>query len=114
MAKRPPNLTYGVEDKPPLGTSILLGVQHVFVISVGWVFVIVIATGMGGTPAQAEQVIQFSMLASGVATILQARPNSTLGSGYLCPISCGPAYISASIFAGKAGGFPLDRNLRPL
>jgi len=107
MAKRPPNLTYGVEDKPPLGTLILLGVQHVFVISVGWVFVIVIVTGMGGTPAQAEQVIQFSMLASGVATILQARSNSRLGSGYLCPISCGPAYISASIFAGNAGGFPL-------
>jgi xanthine permease XanP len=107
MAKRPPNLTYGVEDKPPLGTSILLGVQHVFVISVGWVFVIVIVTGMGGTQAQAEQVIQFSMLASGVATILQARSNSTLGSGYLCPISCGPAYISASILAGKTGGFPL-------
>ncbi len=107
MAKRPPNLTYGVKDKPPLGTSILLGVQHVFVISVGWVFVIVIVTGMGGTPEQAEQVIQFSMLASGVATILQARSNSALGSGYLCPISCGPAYISASILAGKTGGLPL-------
>jgi len=107
MAKRPPSLTYGVEDKPPLGTSILLGVQHVLVISVGWVYVIVIVTGMGGTPTQAEQVIQFSMLASGVATILQAMPNSALGSGYLCPISCGPAYISASILAGKTGGFPL-------
>jgi xanthine permease XanP len=107
MSKRPPTLIYSVEDKPPLGTSILLGVQHVFVISVGWVFVIVIVTGMGGTPEQAEQVIQFSMLASGVATILQARSNSTLGSGYLCPISCGPAYISASILAGKTGGFPL-------
>ncbi len=107
MAKRPPNLTYGVDDKPPLGISILLGIQHVFVISVGWVFVVVIATGMGATSEQAEQVIQFSMLASGVATILQARANSALGSGYLCPISCGPAYISASILAGKTGGLPL-------
>jgi len=107
MAKRLPNLIYSVEDKPPLTALILLGVQHVFVISVGWIFVIVIVTGMGATPEQAKPIIQFSMFASGVATILQARSNRAVGSGYLCPISCGPAYISASILAGNTGGFPL-------
>jgi len=86
---------------------ILLGVQHIFVISVGWIFVVVIISGMGGTSEQAERVIQVSMIVSGVATILQARPNSIVGSGYLCPLSCGPAYIGASILAGKAGGLPL-------
>jgi len=107
MAKRPPNLIYSVEDKPPLGILILLAVQHVFVISVGWIFVVVIVMGMGGAPEQAERIIQVSLLASGIATILQARSNSVVGSGYLCPLSCGPAYIGASILAGKEGGFPL-------
>ena len=107
MAKRPPSLLYSVDDKPALGTLVLLGVQHVCVISVGWIFVVIIITGFGGTPEQAEGVIQISMIASAVATILQARTSSRIGSGYLCPLSCGPSYIGASILAGKVGGLPL-------
>ena len=44
MAKKPTNLIYAVEDKPPLAATILLGLQHVSVISVGWIFVTVIVT----------------------------------------------------------------------
>ncbi|HEY6677144.1 MAG TPA: solute carrier family 23 protein [Terrimicrobium sp.] len=107
MAKKPTNLIYAVEDKPPLAATILLGLQHVSVISVGWIFVVVIVTGIGGTSEQAERVIQTSMIVSGIATILQARTKGPVGSGYLCPLSCGPAYIAASISAGKVGGLPL-------
>ena len=85
----------------------MLGLQHVFVMSVGWIFVVVLVAGIGGTPAQAQSIIRISMIASGIATILQARANSKIGSGYLCPFSCGPAYLSASILAGKTGGLPL-------
>lgn len=107
MAKKPSNLIYGVNDKPPLGTAILLGLQHVFVISVGWIFVVVVVAAFGGTREQAGQVIQVSMIASGVATILQGRATGPIGSGYLCPLSIGPAYIGASIMAGKLGGLPM-------
>lgn len=107
MAKKPADLIYAVEDKPPLTATILLGLQHVSVISVGWIFVMVIVTGIEGTTEQAENVIQISMIVSGIATILQARTTGPVGSGYLCPLSCGPAYIAASISAGKVGGLPL-------
>lgn len=102
MAKKPPNLIYGVDDKPPIGTAILLGLQHVFVISVGWIFVVVIVTSFGGGRERAGQIIQISMIASGVATILQAWAKGPVGSGYLCPLSIGPAYITASIFSWQA------------
>src|SRR5262245_12651926 len=104
MAKKPAGLIYGVDDKPPLTTAILLGLQHVSVLSVGWIFVVVIVTGIGGTLEEVANVLRMSMIASGVATILQSLPNSRVGSGYFCPVSSGPAYISASILAGKAGG----------
>jgi xanthine permease XanP len=107
MAKKPTNLIYGVEDQPPLATAILLGLQHVSIMSVGWIFVMVIVTGIGGTREQAEHMIQMSMIMSGIATILQARTKGPVGSGYLCPLSPGPAYIAGSISAGKAGGLPL-------
>lgn len=107
MAKKPANLIYSVDEKPPLSTLLLLGLQHVSVLSVGWIFVVVIVTGIGGTSEQAKSVIQISMIVSGIATILQARTKGPVGSGYLCPMSCGPAYIAASISAGKVGGLPL-------
>jgi xanthine permease XanP len=104
MAKKPADLIYGVDDKPPLTASALLGLQHVVVMTSGWVLVVVIVNTIGGTQEEVANVLRMSMIASGVATILQSLPNSSLGSGYFCPISSGPAYVSASILAGKIGG----------
>jgi hypothetical protein len=115
MAKKPANLIYGVDDKPPLTETALLGLQHVFVMTSGWVLVVVIVTAIGGTQEEVANVLRMSMIASGIATILQSLPNSPIGSGYFCPISSGPAYVSASILAGKiGGGLCYDRALRPV
>ncbi len=107
MAKKPAGLIYGVDDKPPLSAAALLGIQHVFVMTAGWVMVVVVVATIGGTQEEVSNVLRMSMIASGIATILQSLPNSPVGSGYFCPISGGPAYISASILAGKVGGLRL-------
>ena len=104
---KPGNLIYGVDDVPPRTVTLLLALQHVSVMSVGWIFVVVLVTAIGGTRAESGDVIRMSMIASGLATILQARTAGLVGSGYLCPFSCGPSYLAASILAGKAGGLPL-------
>jgi NCS2 family nucleobase:cation symporter-2 len=106
MAK-PAGLIYGVDEHPPLTTAALLGLQHVFVMTSGWVLVVVIVTAIGGTQEEVASVLRMSMIASGIATILQSLPNSPVGSGYFCPISSSPAYVSASILAGKIGGLRL-------
>lgn len=105
--RKPANLIYDVDEDPAVPVALLMALQHVFVISVGWIFVVVVVSGIGGTAAQAQGIIRMSMIASGLATILQARTKGLVGSGYFCPFSCGPAYLSASILAGKAGGLPL-------
>lgn len=105
--KKPANLIYEVDEQPPLPVALVLALQHVIVISVGWIFVVVVVSGMGGTERQAAGMIRMAMIASGIATLLQAMTKGPMGSGYLCPFSCGPAYIPASILAGKAGGLPL-------
>ena len=104
---KPANLLYDVDETPPLFAMFVLAVQHVFVISVGWIFVVVFVTSIAGTPQQSQSIIRMAMIASGVATILQARTKGPVGSGYLCPFSCGPSYLAASILAGKTGGLPL-------
>ena len=67
-----------------------------------------------GRLEQAGAIMRVSMVASGLATILQARVGGAIGSGYLCPFSCGPAYLGASILAGKTGGLPLIFGLTTL
>lgn len=51
--------------------------------------------------------ISMAMLVTGAATILQGLNRGPVGSGYLCPLLNGPAFLSASILAGKVGGLPL-------
>ena len=112
--RKPSNLIYDVDEVPPVWLRCVLALQHVFVISVGWIFVVVMVNGFGGTAAQAQSVMRVSMLASGAATILQALSRGPVGSGYLCPFSCGPAYLGASILAGKTGGLSLIFGLTTL
>src|SRR5262249_50029382 len=104
MAKKPAGLIYGVDDKPPLIATVLLGIQHVFVMTSGWIIVVVVVTSIGGTQEEVANVLRMSMIASGIATILQTLSKGPVGSGYFCPISGGPSYISASILAGRVGG----------
>ncbi len=107
MAKKPANLIYGVDESPGIGSLLLLGFQHIFILSIAFIFPVVIVDAIGGTPDQAQKLISTAMVATGVATILQGLNNRYIGSGYLCPLLNGPAFLSASLLAGKAGGLPL-------
>jgi NCS2 family nucleobase:cation symporter-2 len=102
--KKPANLVYDVDEAPPLFTSILLSVQHIFVLSVGWIFVVVLVTSVTGSSHEAANIIRLTMIASGLATIVQAFRKAPVGSGYLCPFAVGPGYLAASIVAGKTLG----------
>ncbi len=51
--RKPANLIYDVEDYPPLPVTLVLALQHVFVLSVGWIFAVVLVTGIGGTGPRA-------------------------------------------------------------
>ncbi len=107
MVKRPPNLTYAVDDEPPLLTNLLLGLQHVFLITISLIFPVVIVRSIGGTPQEAEFMVSMSMLAAGVGTDLHALNRRGIGSGYLCPSLCGPSFLSASLLAANVGGLHL-------
>src|SRR5262245_66445403 len=107
MAKRPPNLIYGVDESPPLGTTFLLGLQHSLASSRAFVYPVILLQETGSLPEQTERMIHASMIVMGVATILQTLRHDRIGSGYLCLEQVGPAYVPVSILAVKAGGLPL-------
>jgi xanthine permease XanP len=103
--KRPADLIYDVDDHPPLAVQIGAAFQHLFVLSVGWVYVLLVVNAVGGTSTEAQSLIRMSMIASGIATIVQARPG--VGNGYLCPLTGSLTYLAPVIAAALAGGYPL-------
>ena len=106
VRKRPSNLLYDVDETPPLLVRLGVSLQHVFLLSVGWLYVVVIVNSIGGTEAQAQSIIRISMIAGGLATILQST-RGVLGSGYFCPLTSSLIFLPTSILAVQTGGYPL-------
>jgi xanthine permease XanP len=67
----------------------------------------IVLQGMGATPAQAGFFVSMSLLAGGIAVLLQALNRKGIGSGYFAPSVCEPAYIAASVTAAQTGGLSL-------
>ena len=101
--KKPANLLYDVDEAPPLLVRLGVSVQHVFLMSIGWLYVLVIVNSFGGSRTDAESIIRMSMIAGGLATILQAN-RRIVGSGYFCPLSGSLTYLQPSILAARSGG----------
>jgi xanthine permease XanP len=106
VRKRPSNLLYDVDETPPLLVRLGVSFQHVFLLSVGWLYVLVIVNSIGGTEAEAQSIIRISMIAGGLATILQST-RGVLGSGYFCPITSSLIFLPTSILAVQTGGYTL-------
>ena len=101
------NLIYGVEDRPPLLVLMLLGFQHISVMTIALVIVVMVANTAAASFEDAGILVRLSLLAMGITSILQGMRRGGIGSGYLCPAVCGPAYIGATMAAAKAGGIAL-------
>ena len=106
VRKRPSNLLYDVDETPPLLVRLGVSAQHVFLLSVGWLYVLVIVNSIGGTEAEVQAIIRISMIAGGLATILQST-RGIFGSGYFCPITSSLIFLPTSILAVQAGGYAL-------
>ncbi|MHC1605345.1 MAG: uracil-xanthine permease family protein [Candidatus Methanofastidiosia archaeon] len=63
---------YGIEDKPPLGESILLGIQH-YLTMFGATFIIpiLVASAVGFDGVETAQLVSLMFFVSGITTILQ-------------------------------------------
>lgn len=107
IRKRPADLVYGLDDKPPMTALVLLGLQHVSIACVSLLIPLMVAKAAGLPDAALPSLISFSMIAIAITTLLQAYRFKGLGAGYLIPGFCTSNYLSASIAAAQVGGMPL-------
>ena len=111
MNARQKKYEYSVNEVPPLAHLLLSGFQHVLIMVVAIGIPVIFAGQMNETPQFTATLVTFSMLASGIGSIIQALRLPYLGSGYLCPNLCGPSYISLTLSAAWIGGLPLMRGI---
>jgi len=70
MSAKPQDLIYGLDDKPPLASLLIIGCQHIFLMSSTLVLPIVLITEIGGTFDEVRSVIALTMIACGIGTIV--------------------------------------------
>lgn len=74
MEENKSDIIYGLDDKPALPLQILLGLQHVFAAFGGIIVVpIMVSNALGFDGLVATGLISGSILAAGIATIIQSR-----------------------------------------
>ncbi len=100
-------MIYELEGKPPLGTAIPLGMQHVLAMFVGNIAPIIIICNVLGLPAdQKAFMIQCGMFVAGIVTLIQLYPLSRVGAGLPLVMGTSFAFVSTAIGVGKAYGLP--------
>ena len=105
--KRPKNYAYWLDEAPPLGITLLSGLQHIGLVCSFLPIPLAVAREAGLADARVVYVISVSMLVLGVTTILQVLRRGPVGSGLLAPSCFSGAYLGPSLLAVKAGGLPL-------
>lgn len=79
--KEEKSLIYQLDGRPPLGTAIPLGLQHVLAMFVGNVTPVIIISGALHLPLEQKAfLIQCAMLVAGIASLIQAFPIGPIGA----------------------------------
>ena len=100
-------LIYGVNDNLSLGKKIIFGLQHIFAAFGGIVVVpLVIAGALGFDGKTTTTLISATILASGLATIIQGRGVGKIGSKVACIMGTDFTFVSPSISVGSVLGLP--------
>jgi len=105
--RKPPNILYGVDEVPPLGVTMLSGLQHVGLMSINLVYPVLVAHAAGASAATAAAMVSLTLVALAVGALLQANVIGPIGSGYLCQPVPTVIYLLPSLLAAKQGGLPL-------
>ena len=101
-------LMYGIDDKPGLSMLILLGMQHIFAAFGGIIVVpIVIGSALKFDIATSTALMSATILAAGIATVIQARGIGRVGSRLACIMGTDFTFVSPSIAVGQAAGLPV-------
>ncbi len=106
-ANKPVDLIYSVNEKPPVGVSVVLAVQHAFLALIPLAHPILVTLEAGGDRATASAVVSMSLIAMAVGTFVQACRYGPIGSGYFGPFITSAIFVFPALQAARYGGMSL-------
>ncbi len=105
--RKPADLLYGVDDRPPLAVTLLNALQHAGVINNIQIYPLVVFRSAGADTETITALLAVGFCALGIATFLQALRRGPVGSGFMCPATFTATYLAPSVLAAKTGGLSL-------
>lgn len=107
-AEKASNIVYGLEDRIPLGPSVLVGLQHVSAMVVGTITPpLILASILKFSPTETAYLVSIALLASALGAFLQCRQRGPVGSGLLSVTGTSFAFLQPLTVAGQVGGLGL-------
>ena len=101
-------LICALEEKPPLGTSILLAFQHIVTAFGGIVAVpLVVGSALGLSLPDIAFLVSATIFVSGITTFIQARGIGPIGGKLPVVMGTDFTFVAPSIAVGAAGGMGL-------
>jgi len=107
MVKTGADILYKIDDKPPIGTSILLAFQHIMAAFGGIVAVPLVIGGVLGLPVEdMAYLVSCALFAAGIATFIQSKGVGPVGARVACVMGTDFTFVGPSIAVGFAFGLP--------
>ncbi|SDF34705.1 uracil-xanthine permease family protein [Halorientalis regularis] len=96
---------YDIEDRPPLGEAIPLGIQHVLAMFLGNVAPpLILAGAVGSVTGETTFLVQMALIVAGVATLIQAFPIGPVGAKLPIVMGTSFAFLGPLIAVGNQYG----------
>jgi xanthine permease XanP len=105
----PPNgLVYGLNDRMPAGTALLVSLQQVSAMVVGVITpALLLSNILKFSPGDTAYLTSMALVAASIGTFLQSTRIGPIGSGLLSVTGTSFAFIQPLVAAGQAGGLAL-------
>lgn len=103
MSKRPRNLVFAREERPQLSSILVLALQHAALSVLFLIYAVMIAKGAGFTPPQQQALLVGTLLACGLAAVVQAGSPRWSTGLLVIPIGS-PLFVVFAIQAGQQAG----------
>jgi len=106
VARRPEDLIYAVDERPPMPTLLALGFQHAALLAIYLVLIVIVFRAANASHAATISAVSLGMIAIAIASALQALHKGPIGSGFLAPPVFSAIYLGPAVLAAHSGGLP--------
>jgi len=98
-------LVYQLEGRPPLGDSIILGMQHVLAMFVGNLTPLLLVGGALGGQVDVAYLCQCAMIMAGLMTLIQVYKLGPIGAGLPVVMGTSSAFLGVNSFIATTYGW---------